>query len=244
MRWARSRHDDLHDELELLRRQAEPAPEDGEETRQRVLHSLAAPRTRVARAVRHVAGRLLGHLEPWPTTWARRARCASRPRGGLYRQPRRALPLGARHAPTDYRRPRRGEPAYCPTRKRGRVAPAVSAKHDAVVTAPAPAKPNPQQLASLYATAQRLHFRGAPHAALEAWNAFLATAPLGPLASEARYNRAVTLLRLGRVREAREALTPFARGDVAGFRKADAALLLRQLEVGAPTTESAGETGN
>ena len=44
---------------------------------------------------------------------------------------------------------------------------------------------------------------------------------------EARYNRAIVLLRLGRHAEARAVLEAFARGDYGAFRRADARLLLR-----------------
>lgn len=82
---------------------------------------------------------------------------------------------------------------------------------------------------ALYLEAHRLHFRGAPQRALEAWDAYLATNPGGPLRLEAEYNRAVVLARLGRNDEARRALEPFARGAHAGFRRADAQQLLLQL---------------
>ena len=53
--------------------------------------------------------------------------------------------------------------------------------------------------------------------------------PAGTFASEARYNRALCLVRLGRLGEAREALGPFARGDYGNYRHAEAAALLEAL---------------
>ena len=79
-------------------------------------------------------------------------------------------------------------------------------------------------------TAHRLHFRGAPQAALAAWDAYLATDPSGPLAIEAHYNRAVVLVRLGQREQAKEVLLRFATGTYGTFRKADATVLLKQLE--------------
>ena len=48
---------------------------------------------------------------------------------------------------------------------------------------------------------------------------------------EARYNRAILLIRLGRYAEARAALGPFARGEVepAGYRQTEAGRLVERL---------------
>jgi hypothetical protein len=82
----------------------------------------------------------------------------------------------------------------------------------------------------LYAEAHRAHFVDRdPAAALRAWDAYLAARPDGVLAPEARYNRALTLVRLGRRDEAREALRPFAAGEMGGYRQKDAAALLDAL---------------
>ncbi|HTB77326.1 MAG TPA: hypothetical protein VK762_28975 [Polyangiaceae bacterium] len=81
--------------------------------------------------------------------------------------------------------------------------------------------------ARLYAEAHRAHFvDGDPSSALRAWNAYLAAAPEGTFAPEAHYNRAVTLVRLGRLAEARRELEPFARGAYGGYRTREAAALL------------------
>lgn len=88
---------------------------------------------------------------------------------------------------------------------------------------------DPVSQRALYLEAHRLHFRGAPQRALEAWQAFLATEPSGPWALEARYNRGVVLVRLGHVAEARQALEPFARGEHGGFRQTEAQRLLKEL---------------
>jgi hypothetical protein len=54
--------------------------------------------------------------------------------------------------------------------------------------------------------------------------------PRGHYALEARYNRALTLVRLGRTEEASRALRPFAEGTSHGYRQAEASALLEALE--------------
>ncbi len=82
----------------------------------------------------------------------------------------------------------------------------------------------------LYLDAHRAHFERADYAAaLPAWEAYLKQAPNGRFALEARYNRAVCLVRQGRLAEAREALQPFASGKLGGYRQHEAAALLTSL---------------
>jgi hypothetical protein len=89
---------------------------------------------------------------------------------------------------------------------------------------PAPEQPSSLQL---YQRAHELHFRKHDFAAaLATWDVYLASTVNGPLALEARYNRAICLTRLGRNAEARTALLPFARGDYGGYRQAEASALL------------------
>lgn len=101
----------------------------------------------------------------------------------------------------------------------------------AVEPAPAPAAPAAPAVDALYRRAHDLHFRGGdPSYALSAWDAYLAAQPAGQFAVEARYNRAIALVRLRRFAEARTALAPFARGEVAdGYRQAEAAQLVERL---------------
>lgn len=229
---------DLHEELALLRQHAEPPPDAGEETRQRVLQSL--DRAANARRTRRTVGFMAACL----ATSSALAYYLVATRE-VHEQPQRperqtsvphAAPVPEVTRTPSADKPVEVSPRAVPARKKRRAVPTpLVVQEDSAVSDVAAPAPDPKQQAGLYATAQRLHFRGAPHAALDAWDAFLAAAAPGPLASEARYNRAVTLLRLGRTSEARDALVPFARGDFADFRKADAALLLRQLTMGAPT---------
>jgi hypothetical protein len=86
---------------------------------------------------------------------------------------------------------------------------------------------------TLYAAAHRAHFVDHdPKAALDAWDAYLASAPDGRFAPEARYNRAIALLRLGRRAEAREALLPFADAAPGSYRQAEARELVSAIERG------------
>ena len=84
--------------------------------------------------------------------------------------------------------------------------------------------PAPDAELAAYRTAHTLHFRGNdPKAALAAWDALLAKFPSGRLAPEARFNRALTLIKLERWSDARAALAPFAAG---GYREKEAKQLL------------------
>lgn len=79
----------------------------------------------------------------------------------------------------------------------------------------------------LYREAHELHFRGgSPQASVAAWDKYLAAAPSGRFALEARFNRAVALLRAGRREEGLAALAPFAEGKLGGYRKDEAKRLL------------------
>jgi hypothetical protein len=99
-----------------------------------------------------------------------------------------------------------------------------------------PAKPArqivPVPVEVLYRKAHELHFHGGdPAATVAAWDAYLATEPDGRFSVDARYNRAIILVRLGRYAEARVALEPFARGEVEpeGYRQREAEQLVERL---------------
>jgi hypothetical protein len=108
---------------------------------------------------------------------------------------------------------------------------------------PAPSAPRPRASVAaapvdtsdaedtLYRNAHRAHFVDKdPARALQAWDAYLAAYPSGRYVLEARYNRALDLVRLGRKGDARAALEPFARGDMSGYRQAEARQILDALE--------------
>ncbi len=86
----------------------------------------------------------------------------------------------------------------------------------------------------LYRSAHTKHFAERDYAsALVAWDEYLQATPNGRLTLEARYNRSLCLLRLGREAEARTALEPFASGKL-GYREKEARELLEELAAGAP----------
>jgi hypothetical protein len=94
---------------------------------------------------------------------------------------------------------------------------------------------------ALYRSAHRAHFQHRDwHAAVLAWERYLAEAPRGRFTLEARYNRALALVRLGRYGEAAAALYPFAEGAYGGYRREDARALLDALE--AKEAKDAGST--
>src|SRR4029078_4374837 len=73
-----------------------------------------------------------------------------------------------------------------------------------VETPPPNPAPAPADTLALYRHAHRLHLSGQdPAAALAAWDAYLREDPSGAFALEARYNRAICLVRLHRANEAR-----------------------------------------
>jgi len=85
-----------------------------------------------------------------------------------------------------------------------------------------------------YRSAHEAHFvKKDPAAALAAWNDYLAHAPSGHLAVEARYNQALCLLKLGRMQEARRALSPFVAGVYGSYRRQEAQTLITTLDADA-----------
>ncbi len=85
---------------------------------------------------------------------------------------------------------------------------------------------------AMYREAHRSHFTERNFGrALELWDQYLLhDGSRGRLLLEARFHRAIALVRLGRSSEAREALTPFAEGQYGGYRREDARRLLESLE--------------
>lgn len=90
--------------------------------------------------------------------------------------------------------------------------------------------PEQEEAYALYRTAHTAHFvERSPSRALAAWNRYLARFPNDRLAPEARYNRALCLVRLGRYAEASPALTRFASGQYGSYRRRDAQRLLEAI---------------
>jgi len=83
----------------------------------------------------------------------------------------------------------------------------------------------------VYRQAHAAHFKSHDlSAALRGYETYLARQPSGRFAVDARYNRALCLVRLGRQAEARSELERFARGSYGGYRQADAQRLLAALD--------------
>ena len=89
------------------------------------------------------------------------------------------------------------------------------------------ARPSTDRDEALYAVAHRAHFVDRdPAAALDAWDAYLHAEPHGRFVPEARYNRAIDLMRLGRRAEGLAALGQIARGEFGDYRRDDAQRIL------------------
>jgi hypothetical protein len=84
---------------------------------------------------------------------------------------------------------------------------------------------------SVYAAAHALHF-GAnnPAGALAGWQRYLREYPAGALSSEARFNEAVCLIKLGRRQEARRLLVTLSQNAAAGPGQRQALTLLEGLQ--------------
>jgi TolA-binding protein len=81
--------------------------------------------------------------------------------------------------------------------------------------------------ASAYGRAHGAHFASDdPARALGLWDAYLRGFPAGVFVPEARFNRALCLLRLGRREAALAALRPFADGAFGGYRAREARTLI------------------
>jgi hypothetical protein len=81
-----------------------------------------------------------------------------------------------------------------------------------------------------YGRAHRAHFvADSPAWALRAWDEYLRRYPHGTFVPEARFNRALCLIRLGENGRAVEALRPFALGRFEGYRQQEARSLLERL---------------
>jgi len=92
--------------------------------------------------------------------------------------------------------------------------------------------PTPAPTSRRYAKAHELYFHDANYAAaLEAFDDYLVHEPTGQFVAEARYNRALCLVHLDQLADAKLALQPFADGTVlAGYRQAEAKTLIEKID--------------
>lgn len=115
--------------------------------------------------------------------------------------------------------------------RRTRTAGAAAREMDAMAAfAPDAAPSRAVEPERLYREAHRLHFVTRDYAAaLSAWEHYLRSAGDAALVVEARYNRALCLVRLGDREAARSALISIARGEHGAYRQREARALLRVL---------------
>jgi hypothetical protein len=106
------------------------------------------------------------------------------------------------------------------------------AAHETASQSPSGASPA-SGAETLYAAAHEAHFHGTDYAAaLAAWDRYLAAAPQGRFVVEAKFNRAIALVKLERFDDAVAALRPFADGEVLpqNYRRDEAARLIERIE--------------
>ena len=202
--------------------------------RARVLDTVRMAKRRRARALYvafPIAAVLVG-TTAWAASTGRFAAIFFGPTQVAVAPPANAPPPGANPRPPG----EKGAPpveSSAPPDEKG--APPVESSAPPVETAPPPvAKPRPSTEdagsidLALYQVAHKLHFIDKRYdAAIGAWDEYLRGSPHGAFVVEARYNRAICLVKLGRKAEARVALQPFADGKVAGgYRREEAQKLL------------------
>jgi len=137
-----------------------------------------------------------------------------------------------RKPPSASSRPPMAPPPDAPAQPTEAASPTPQPSPPPAAPSPAPSS-RPDSALALFREAQRLHHTERSWSrALVAWNAYLAAAPDGVLVPEARWSRAICLVRLGRKAEARAALEPFARGASGSYRQTEARELLDALDVG------------
>jgi hypothetical protein len=126
--------------------------------------------------------------------------------------------------------PRTAPPSALELTRKSAPAPKLSKAKQAPVLSVQPSSVPPAESGELmlFRRAERLHRAQHPEA-IAAWDAYLRVAPSGVLVPEARYNRALALLRAGRRDEAQNALASFAAGDFGGYRAREARALIDQI---------------
>jgi len=158
---------------------------------------------------------------PPPQPAAGRATTADRPIAA-------APPSAVRTIPAPSVAPPTRAPSPTPASSPSPTAPSTTPTSTPRITTPVPPveqRRDPELAA--YGRAHTLHFRGSdPKAALAAWDAYLAAYPDGKLAIDARYNRALALVKLGRWADVRAALAPFATAAKGSYRQREAAQIL------------------
>ena len=223
-----------------LKETSEPSPEELRRTRMRVMESARASQRRRSRVV-YVAFPIAAVFVATTAWAASTGRLGAAFRALFAPEPAPTTVASAPRIPTPV--PPIAAPPPPPEEP---IAEAPPPPPPPVASAPAPrpSAPPPPKVAdaevedansldlTLYKQAHRLHFVEKSYApALDAWDDYLRQSPGGAFVIEARYNRAICLVKLGRKAEARIALQPFADGKVGGgYRQAEASKLLDALE--------------
>ncbi len=177
-------------------------------------------------AVFHAIGQMVSYTKEPP---AKSARGDAKPAGPA-KNTEVAPPKVAPAEPTPESEPPSAAPAPAPQAVAAPSARAVEpASAPSVSAKPASSAAFADRDGDLYRLAHEAHFTSHDYSrALAGWEAYLHAAPSGRMATEARFNRALCLLRLGREEEAKRALQPFALG-VFGYRQSEAQALLDEL---------------
>ncbi len=215
-------HDDwLLDAARALREETHGRSSDAPRTRARVLATAHRARTRPTWAMAAAAALVLALFIPLAHAWTRGVFARRRtPEAVPAPAPARVDPP-ARNTPS---LPPSPAPAPPPVRVE---APAPVGLLSTVPPARSPVDPAERRA---YREAHALHFDArAPAPALDAWERYLRAYPRGRFAVEARYNRALCLVRLDRRDDARAALRPFADGSHGAYREREARALLEAL---------------
>jgi hypothetical protein len=110
-------------------------------------------------------------------------------------------------------------------------APVTERKETAPPQASTELEPEDHTALLTYRSAHRAHFsEGNCLKAISGYERYLRLEPQGPFAADARYNRGVCLLRVGRAADAQLALRPFAEGQYGAYRSTEAQQLLEAID--------------
>ena len=222
-------HDALAATVDAYRR-ATAKLADGGATRARVLVAAGARAGRRALLRRALLGlsvglvaALSGHaawtaLAPWRAAWLPPPRVSPVAPAPSARVALRADVPGPLSAPSS---------AMGPSAPPSSAAGASPVKLELTAGATSAASRDDATEASAYGRAHAAHFASDdPARALALWDAYLRGFPAGVFAPEARFNRALCLLRLGRREAALATLRPFANGAFGDYRAREARTLI------------------
>jgi hypothetical protein len=232
--------DELKRAMQRLRTFAREVPEEAAATRRRVLADERSARSSHGRIAWIAAGLIAlfggpafahftGVIDLVPAWLAPEARSTKPPRANGRRIPSPTVSSVLAPEPT---------PAVEPEA----AAPAAQTEPVASPRRPKPARatttPPASDTRELYRLAHAAHFGGSdPERALRAWDTFLAAAPSDAFAPEARYNRAILLVKLERHPQALSALEPFACAPRGAYRQREARALIDRMRTRAPKLE-------